>query len=44
MNKIIKADTTFDDYTISPIIRQSLQHWAYQLTNEDLNKFVKSQK
>ena len=39
MNKIIKANTTFDDFTISPIIRQSLQHWAYQLTKEDLKKF-----
>lgn len=39
MNKIIKADTSYDDYTISPIIRQSLQHWAYQLTKEDFNKF-----
>lgn len=44
MNKIIKADTTFDDYTISPIIRQSLQHWAYQLTKKDFDKFVKTKK
>ena len=44
MNKIIKANTTFDDFTISPIIRQSLQHWAYQLTKEDFDKFVKTKK
>ena len=28
-------DTGHDDYSISPAIRQSLQHWAYQLTEED---------
>lgn len=44
MNKIIKANTTYDDFSISPIIRQSLQHWAYQLTKEDFEKFVKLQK
>lgn len=42
MNKIIKSDTTFDDFTISPIIRQSLQHWAYQLTKEDFEKYKKN--
>ena len=41
-NKIIKSDTTFDDFTISPIIRQSLQHWAYQLTKEDFEKYKKN--
>lgn len=43
MNKIINAETTYDDYSISPVIRQSLQHWAYQLTKEDFNKFKKLQ-
>ena len=28
-------DTSHDDYSVSPAIRQSLQHWAYQLTEED---------
>ena len=42
MNKIINADTTYGDFKISPIIRQSLQHWAYQLTEEDLIKYEKS--
>lgn len=27
-----------NDYTISPAIRQTLQHWGYQLTKGDLNK------
>ena len=42
MNKIINSNTTFDDFTISPIIRQSLQHWAYQLTKEDFEKYKKN--
>ena len=41
MNKIINAETTYNDYSISPVIRQSLQHWAYQLTDSDFNKFKK---
>ena len=39
MNKIINADTKYNDFSISPVIRQSLQHWAYQLTEKDLIKF-----
>ena len=33
-NKDNNAD--FDDYTISPVIRQSLQHWGYKITKKDL--------
>lgn len=36
MNKVIKAKTTFNDRGISPVIRQSLQHWGYRLTSDDL--------
>jgi hypothetical protein len=28
-------ETGCDDYTVSPAIRQTLQHWAYQLTEND---------
>lgn len=27
----------FDDYSISPVIRQGLQHWGYKLTQKDFN-------
>jgi hypothetical protein len=37
INMIKKKRTTYNDYRISPAIRQTLQHWAYQLTNRDLN-------
>jgi hypothetical protein len=35
---IKKKNTTFDDYSVSPKIRQSLQHWGYVLTQHDFNK------
>ena len=25
----------YDDYSVSPVIRQGLQHWAYTLTKSD---------
>ena len=32
------------DYSISPAIRQTLQHWAYKLTKKDFNDELKSRK
>ena len=37
-----KANTSFDDENISPVIRQVLLQWGYQLTRADYKKFVKS--
>ena len=36
INLINKHKTTFDDETISPKIRQTLQHWACALTHDDM--------
>ena len=34
--KMIKdADSKYDDYSISPKIRQILLHWGYELTEKD---------
>ena len=34
--KMIKyVDGTFDDYSISPVIRQVLFHWGYELVKDD---------
>ena len=38
INMIKKKDTTYNDYTVSPSIRQTLQHWAYKITKEDLKQ------
>ena len=35
INLIISRGSNYDDETVSPVIRQSLQHWAYRLTNSD---------
>ena len=32
---IKKANSKFDDYNISPKIRQILLHWRYELTEKD---------
>ena len=44
MNKIIKNNTTYDDFSISPVIRQVLLHWGYQLTKKDLDQYKKTKK
>jgi hypothetical protein len=36
INLIIKKGAKYDDYTISPKRRQTLQHWAYKLTKKDI--------
>jgi hypothetical protein len=36
INMIHDNKTTFDDYSISPKIRQTLQHWGYVLTKQDV--------
>ena len=38
INMIKKKDAKYNDYTISPKIRQTLQHWAYKITKEDLKQ------
>jgi hypothetical protein len=35
IKQIKKKKSTYDDYTISPRIRQTLLHWGYELTNDD---------
>ena len=36
INKIVAANTHYDNANISPVIRQTLQHWAYRPTEEDV--------
>ena len=38
--KVLKKGTTFDDYTVSPVVRQTLQHWAYRLSKHDFDQDV----
>ena len=41
MNEIIKKGKKFNDPTVSPVIRQVLLHWGYQLTKSDFEKYKK---
>jgi hypothetical protein len=36
INMCKKKKTRYDDISISPVIRQGLQHWAYVITKDDL--------
>lgn len=36
INQIKKAGKKYDDYSVSPKIRQTLLHWSYQITEKDL--------
>jgi hypothetical protein len=35
---IVENNCKYNDYTISPKIRQTLQHWGYVLTKQDFDK------
>ena len=37
VNQIIDKHGKYDDFTISPAIRQTLQHWSYKLTKKDFD-------
>ena len=41
---IVKKNGKWNDYSISPKIRQTLQHWGYKLTAEDFKKELQSRK
>ena len=38
IGKVLAKHSTYDDVTVSPVVRQTLQHWAYALTQEDFKK------
>ena len=40
VTQILKRNGTYNDETISPKIRQVLQHWGYKLTNKDFNREI----
>ena len=33
--QVVRAESTWDDWRVSPVVRQTLQHWAYTLTQRD---------
>jgi hypothetical protein len=44
VTQIVKRGGHYKDETISPKIRQVLQHWGYKLTKTDYDKEIKRRK
>jgi len=40
---VVRAETTWDDQMIGRAARQAMHQWAYQLTEEDLERYTSSQ-
>ena len=38
----IRANKEWNDGSVSPIVRQSLLHWAYELTEPHFSKMAKT--
>lgn len=41
IHKCVAANKAFDDASVSPVVRQTLQHWAYRLTEAHFNEYAK---
>ena len=39
--KCVHANKRFDDQTVSPVIRQTMLHWAYEITERDVKDVMK---
>ncbi|XP_064629781.1 uncharacterized protein LOC135488821 isoform X2 [Lineus longissimus] len=44
ITKCVKSGCGFDNKTISPVVRQTLQHWGYKLNKKDFDAYVKKKK
>ncbi|KAJ8315172.1 hypothetical protein KUTeg_007322 [Tegillarca granosa] len=44
ISKCVKSGCGFDNVGISPVVRQTLQHWGYRLTWEDFDVYAKKMK
>ena len=44
VTQIIKKNAKWNDVTVSPKIRQVLQHWGYKLTKKDFDNEIKRRK
>ena len=41
LNKILAANAHLHDTNVSPVVRQTLLHWAYEVTEKDLQDHLK---
>ena len=42
--KCVAAGAAFDDASVSPVVRQTLLHWGYELTASDFERYAKKVK
>lgn len=38
LNQIVDKNAAWDDGTVSPVIRQTLLHWAHQVSEEEVRR------
>ena len=44
ITKIVRSGCAYDNFAVSPVVRQTLQHWAYKLNKEDFDMYSKEVK
>ena len=44
ISKCVRSGCAFDNHAVSPVVRQTLQHWGYRLTEADFKKYAKKVK
>ena len=42
--KCVRSGCAFDNFAVSPVVRQTLQHWGYKLTKEHYDAQAKKVK
>ena len=42
INMCVKENKKYNDYSVSPVIRQGLHHWGYELNKKDFDKQKKN--
>lgn len=40
VNKVLRSNKRYDDATVSPVIRQTLLHWAFELTEGEFERML----
>ncbi|XP_051550794.1 uncharacterized protein zgc:113208 [Myxocyprinus asiaticus] len=41
ITKVVRSGCAYDNHSVSPVVRQTLQHWGYKLTLEDYKEGAK---
>ncbi|KAI7813582.1 uncharacterized protein zgc:113208 [Triplophysa rosa] len=41
ITKVVRSGCAYDNFSVSPVVRQTLQHWGYRLTLEDYKEGAK---